>query len=324
MCQPIEIAIPEDTAANRADKVLAALLPALSRAQIQRLIEEGRATLASGAKVGRRQILEAGARVFLEIPPPPPAALPPADIALDVLFEDEHLLAVNKPAGMIAHPGAGTGGDTLAHAALAHTGGALAAAAGAARPGIVHRLDKETSGVIVLAKNDAAYHALTRQFSERETDKHYVALVAPCPELLSGSAREAIGRHKTNRVKMAVREDGKPSRTDWRVEERFGKTAARLRCKILTGRTHQIRVHLANCGFPILGDATYGRAGRVPAGALAEAPISRVMLHAERIALTHPASGEKIEITAPLPQDFREAQLWLIEKFGSRPVTRLM
>ncbi|MDR1817722.1 MAG: RluA family pseudouridine synthase [Puniceicoccales bacterium] len=335
--------IPAGNAPERADKVLAAALPEMSRSQIQRLLDDGRVFLvspdeAAGAGAGtagaapstpltRRALLAGGDAVALEIPEPPPAVLAPADIPLAVLFEDEHLLAVNKPAGMVAHPGAGTGDDTLAHAALAHTKGALAAAAGERRPGIVHRLDKETSGVILLAKTDAAYHALVRQFAGREPDKQYLALVAPCPALLAGSERGDIGRHKTNRVKMAVRDDGggKPARTDWRVEERFGTAAARVCCKLFTGRTHQIRVHLAHRGAPILGDLAYGRGGTAGgvSGALAGVPVGRVMLHAERIALPHPVTGAALEIVAPPPPDFRAAEAWLREKFGSRSVARL-
>jgi 23S rRNA pseudouridine1911/1915/1917 synthase len=315
----LSLTIPEDAAPERADKLLAALLPQMSRSHVQRLLADGRVTLA-GRPLAARGKLAPGDVVTLALPPPPPAALAPAEIPLDVLYEDEHLLAVNKHGGMVTHPGAGTGDDTLAHAALAHTGGALATAAGLLRPGIVHRLDKETSGVILLAKTDAAYHALVRQFAEREPDKQYIALVAPCPALLSGSERGAIGRHRSNRVKMSVREDGKPARTDWEVEERFGTAAARVRCYLFTGRTHQIRVHLAHIGFPILGDVSYGKTGVV---ALAGAPVARVMLHAERISLAHPVTGKPLVITAPMPADFLAAETWLRGCFGGRPVARL-
>jgi 23S rRNA pseudouridine1911/1915/1917 synthase len=322
----VTVTVPVDAPPVRADKALAGALPAMSRSQVQRLLDDGRVS-ADGAVLGKRSVLAGGAVVTLDIPEAAPAALAPADIPLDALFEDEHLLAVNKPAGMVSHPGAGTGEDTLAHAALAHTGGALAAAAGERRPGIVHRLDKETSGVILLAKTDVAYHALVRQFAEREPDKQYLALVAPCPALLAGSERGDIGRHKTNRVKMAVRDDGagKAARTDWRVEERFGAAAARVRCKLFTGRTHQIRVHLAHKGNAILGDVTYGRGGANGGvcGVLAGAPVGRVLLHAERISLPHPVTGALLEIVAPLPADFLAVETWLREKFGSRPVVRI-
>ncbi|MDR2980719.1 MAG: RluA family pseudouridine synthase [Puniceicoccales bacterium] len=311
--------VPEGTSPDRADKILAAHFAELSRAQLQRIIEDGHVTL-NGTAIDKRLKIKAGDILEIDLPPPPPSELQPADIPLEILFEDKHLLAVNKASGVVTHPGAGTGDDTLAHAALHHTSGKLAAAGGSLRPGIVHRLDKETSGVILLAKTDTAYHALIQQFSEREPDKQYIALVDKCPNLLSGSIRASIDRHRTMRVKMAVREDGKPARTDWAVEERFGKQAARVRCWLHTGRTHQIRVHLSHIGHPLLGDKTYGKLN----DSVHEAwPMPRVMLHAERITLPHPVTGKIITIIAPIPQDFLELEAWLRNQFGSQPVVRL-
>lgn len=318
VAQMLEVfTVPAGVSPDRADKVLAMCFDALSRSQIQRLLDDGRIVF-QGSPVRvleRRSRLAPGDVVQIDRPLPPPAQLVPAEIPLDVLWEDEHLLAVNKASGLTTHPGAGTSEDTLAHAALHHTGGCLAAAGGVMRPGIVHRLDKGTSGVILLAKTDLAYHALVRQFSERELDKQYLALVRRRPALLSGSIREPVARHPSNRVKMAVREDGKPARTDWEVEECFGGQAARVRCWLFTGRTHQIRVHLAHAGHALLGDATYGRAEHGEAW-----PVARVMLHAERISLAHPVSGEALEIIAPVPADFLEVEAWLRERFGSRRV----
>ncbi|MDR2512268.1 MAG: RluA family pseudouridine synthase [Puniceicoccales bacterium] len=309
--------VPAEVSPDRADKVLAICLGALSRSQVQRLLDDGRIVL-QGSPVrvlGRRCRLAPGDAVLINRPPPPPTQLVPAVIPLDVLWEDEHLLAVNKASGLTTHPGAGTGENTLAHAALHHTKGRLAAAGGTTRPGIVHRLDKGTSGVILLAKTDLAYHALVRQFSERKPDKQYLALVRRRPALLSGSIREPVARHPSNRVKMAVREDGKPARTDWAVEECFGEQAARVRCWLLTGRTHQIRVHLAHAGHALLGDATYGKAEHGEAW-----PVARVMLHAERINLAHPVSGKALEIVAPVPTDFLAVEAHLRERFGSRRI----
>ncbi len=314
------ITIPSDTAPDRADKILTALFADLSRAQIQKIIDDGNVKIAdTGVVVDRRRKLFPGDKVTISLPPPPPSELRPADIPLEILFEDKHLLAVNKAAGTVTHPGAGTGEDTLAHAALHHTGGALAPAAGALRPGIVHRLDKETSGVILLAKTDLAYHALIKQFSEREPDKQYVALTDKCPALLSGSITAPIDRHRTMRVKMAVRDDGKPARTDWEIEERFGKQAARVRCFLHTGRTHQIRVHMAHIGHSLLGDKTYGKNTPNTAGR----DVPRVMLHAERITLPHPVSGKMLTIIAPVPADFRAVEKRLREEFGSNPVVKI-
>lgn len=315
----LTLTIADDIEPDRADKVLVAHFSDMSRSQIQRLLDEHKA-IRAGKPLCRKDKIGPGDTIEISRPPPPPSSLAPTDMPLEILFEDEHLLAVNKASGMVTHPGAGTGDDTLVHAALFHTKEKLALAGGDLRPGIVHRLDKETSGVILLAKTDLAYHALVRQFSEREPDKQYVALVNQCPRLLSGSIREPIERHRTHRIKMTVREDGKPARTDWAVEERFGEVAARVRCWLHTGRTHQIRVHLTHIGHPLLGDKTYGKN---PSAAQAEWPMPRVMLHAERITFPHPVTEEEMTLTAPLPKDFLALENFLRTAFGSRPVTKL-
>ena len=217
-----------------------------------------------------------------------------------MLFEDRHLLAVNKASGMIVHPGAATGEDTLVHALLAHCAGSLSGIGGVERPGIVHRLDKETTGVIVVAKTDQAHRALADQFATRALTKEYVALVSGVPQLLSGTIDRAIARHPVHRHRMTVGEGGKPARTDWERTEAFGDLGALVRCRIFTGRTHQIRVHLKSLGHPILGDALYGWK---PDPRLKEQP-ARVMLHAEHLVLTHPATGRELDLRAPLPEDF--------------------
>ncbi|MFM8337286.1 MAG: RluA family pseudouridine synthase, partial [Opitutaceae bacterium] len=214
--------------------------------------------------------------------------------------EDRHLLAVNKASGMIVHPGAATGEDTLVHALLSHCAGSLSGIGGVERPGIVHRLDKETTGVIVVAKNDQAHRALADQFATRTLTKEYVALVAGVPQLLSGTIDRAIGRHPVHRHRMTIGEGGKPARTDWERVEAFGDIAALLRCRIFTGRTHQIRVHLKSLGHPILGDPLYGWK---PDPRLKEQP-ARVMLHAEHLVLAHPATGKELDLRAPLPADY--------------------
>jgi 23S rRNA pseudouridine1911/1915/1917 synthase len=310
------ITIPADYAPDRADKTLAAAL-GLSRTRAQHLLEDGRITTGNPPRpVTSKERLSPGDILQFDPPTPPETTPTPADIPLSILYEDAHLLAINKPSTLITHPGAGVTGPTLVHAALHHTSGQLAPAGGELRPGIVHRLDKETTGVILLAKTDEAHADLVRQFSEHLPVKQYIALVDAAPGLLSGSVREPVGRHPSNRVKMAVRDDGKPAWTEWVVEERFGTQAARIRCWLHTGRTHLIRVHLAHLGHPLLGDASYGRAGGVREGW----PVFRVMLHAQHIAFTHPVTGEPLEISAPIPPDFPALETWLREQFGSSPV----
>jgi 23S rRNA pseudouridine1911/1915/1917 synthase len=307
--------VPEGTARARADKLLAAAFPAHSRAAWQRALDAG-LVRRGGKPLGRDDGLNAGDTVEFSFPETKPSDLSPADIPLDVLFEDRHLLAVNKPAGMIVHPGAGTGGDTLVHALLAHCAGSLSGVGGVERPGIVHRLDKETSGVILVAKTDAAHRALAGQFAARTLEKDYLALVAGVPAKAGGLIDLAIARHPTQRHHMSTGHGGRAARTEWTREEAFPPVAALLRCRIHTGRTHQIRVHLKSLGHPILGDPLYGwkADARLP---LAPA---RVMLHAEHLAFTHPITGKKMELRAKLPKDFAQqlAQLRKLAKAAAK------
>ncbi|MBM3852688.1 MAG: RluA family pseudouridine synthase [Verrucomicrobia bacterium] len=284
----------------RADKALAAAWPEHSRTALQRAFDEGRVTL-RGRAIARDHSVTGGDTIAFSFPPTVPATVRAVEIPLAVLFEDKHLLAINKPAGMIVHPGVATGDDTLVHALLAHCAGSLSGIGGVERPGIVHRLDKETTGVIVVAKNDAAHRALADQFATRTLKKEYLALVSGVPPLLSGTIDRAIARHPTHRHRMTVGEGGKPARTAWERVEAFGRMAALVRCQIFTGRTHQIRVHLKSLGHPILGDAVYGWKAD---GRLAQQP-ERVMLHAEHLVLTHPVSGRPLDLRAPRPEDFR-------------------
>ena len=317
---PAEFIVPPGTPADRADKVLAASHDAaISRSRWQTLLDEGRVTR-DGKPLDRKSVVTAGEPLVITLPAPPPAEVRAVNIPLEVLFEDEHIIAVNKRAGMVTHPGAGTGEDTLVHALLHHTGGKLAPAGGTVRPGIVHRLDKETSGVIIAAKTDEAYLELIKAFSDREPDKRYHALTYGCPTLLSGISRDPIDRHPSNRVKMAVRDDGKPARTDWAVDNRFGAKAALIRCKIHTGRTHQIRVHLSHLGFPILGDHTYGR---FPESVNRDWPAPRVMLHAASLDIAHPVTREPLRFDAPLPSDFLHLLGFLKSAFGEKPVIKV-
>jgi 23S rRNA pseudouridine1911/1915/1917 synthase len=294
--------VPPGVRRARADKVLAAAFRDHSRAAWQRAFAAGLVTR-NGEGLACSSSVNAGETLSYAFPETRPAELRPVAIPLEILFEDEHLLAINKAAGMVVHPGAATGEDTLVHALLAHCAGSLSGVGGVERPGIVHRLDRETSGVIVVAKNDAAHRGLAAQFSERSLDKQYLALVAGVPALRSGSLRAPIGRNPQHRHKMAVvplEEGGREARTDWEVEQAFGSVAALVRCTIFTGRTHQIRVHLKELGHVILGDDVYGwkQDPRMTV------PPDRVMLHAERLAFAHPVTGRKLVLRAPLPPDF--------------------
>jgi len=297
------LAIADGVRPTRADRALAAALPGQSRASLQRAFDAGLVAL-RGRPIKRSASVRAGDVLEFTLPEVRAAALRPVDIPLAVLFEDRWILAVDKPAGMVVHPGAGTREDTLVHALLAHCAGSLSGIGGVARPGIVHRLDRGTTGVVVVAKTDAVHRDLASQFAARTVVKEYLALVAGVPRLLSGSVRRAIGRNPRQRHKMALVEEARGGRaawTDWAVVERYGDRAALLSCCLHTGRTHQIRVHLASLGHPVLGDLAYGwKPARGPGS-----PPARVMLHAARLALVHPVTGRTLELRAPLPADFR-------------------
>jgi 23S rRNA pseudouridine1911/1915/1917 synthase len=291
---------------TRADKVLAAAFPEHSRAAFQRALEAG-LVKADGKVIAQDDEVRCGQTLEFTLPEAKPAELTPVAIPLDVVFEDKHLIVLNKPAGMVVHPGVGTGEDTLVHALLAHCAGSLSGIGGVERPGIVHRLDKDTTGLLVVAKTDTAHRALADQFAERSLRKEYVALVAGAPKADRGVIDRAISRHPTQRHRMTTGEGGRAAKTDWEVVERFGERAALLRCRIHTGRTHQIRVHLKSLGHPILGDATYGWK---PAAGLPAPP--RVMLHAEHLVFAHPSTDRPLDLRAPLPQDFKDciSSLW--------------
>ena len=303
MADILHYTVPPAFRRARADKVLAAAFPEHSRVALQRAFDAG-LVQAEGRPVKRNHAVSEGDVLDFSLPETKPSELKPVDIPLDVLYEDKHLLAINKPAGMIVHPGAGTGEDTLVHALLAHCEGELSGIGGVERPGIVHRLDRETSGVMLVAKTDAAHRGLSQQFSERTLQKEYLALVSGTPSLLSGSIRKPIGRNQAQRHKMAVVEveaGGRDAHTDWEVVEKFGTLATLVRCAIHTGRTHQIRVHMKFLGHVLLGDDVYGWK-KDPALPLQP---ERVMLHAEHLMVTHPITGKVLDLRAPLPKDFK-------------------
>ena len=296
--------VPEGSRRQRADKALSLAFPAHSRVAFQRSFAAGLITI-RGKVIGQKETVLAGDEISFSFPDVIASELSAKNIPLDILYEDKHLLVVNKPVGMVVHPGAGTREDTLVHALLAHCKGSLSGIGGVERPGIVHRLDRETSGAMVVAKNDEAHRSLAEQFANRSVDKEYFAFVLGVPNLLSGSVRINLGRDVHHRHRMMAFEagsaGGRSSRTDWVLVEKFGKVASLLRCILFTGRTHQIRVHMKAQGHVLLGDLVYGFKQRenLP-------KIPRVMLHSEHLKFMHPKTGKIVDIKAPLPKDFKK------------------
>ena len=281
-------------AGERLDRWLAAHVADVSRARLQALIDVGRVRV-DGVARKRAHRLQSGARVDIEIPPRAPDQLRPEPIALSIIHEDDDVLVVDKPAGMVVHPGAGHASATLAAAALAHAP-AIATVGGARRPGIVHRLDKDTSGLLVVAKTQRAYDTLTRQLAARTVKRRYVAIVHGRMRAASGVVDAPIGRDPRHRQRMAVLPTGKGKRavTRWRVVERFPHFTE-LAVSLETGRTHQIRVHLASLGHPVVGDAVYGGKSRSPV------PFEGLALHAADLSFVHPGTQEVQHFTASIP-----------------------
>ena len=301
----LELIVPPADAGSRLDRFLANSLAHLSRARVQTLIRDGHVLL-NTRTAKPAEALRAQDIISWEEPPAAASLLAPEPLKLAVLYEDEDLLVIDKAAGMVTHPAAGNEAHTLVHALLAHCRH-LSGIGGERRPGIVHRLDKETSGCLVAAKNDLAHQGLAAQFAARTTRKHYLALVHGVLASASGRIDGAIGRHPVDRKRMAVVEParGRSARTDFLVRAVLaGKqpreaTATLLECRLHTGRTHQIRVHLQHLGHPVIGDAVYGRKGYAY-----RAPATRQLLHAWKLAFQHPRTGAGMDFRAPLPADF--------------------
>ena len=298
--QRIDLTLGPEARGLRLDRALADRLPEHSRSVVAGWIRAGRVEIEGAPRAGKTRV-EGGEAVVIWVPPPRPTHLEPQDIPLDVLYEDEVLLVIAKPTGLTVHPGAGQRSGTLANALAWHMQN-LPELGGADRPGIVHRLDKETSGVMVVARTESAQRALAAAFAEREVRKVYLAAVHGLPDDDRGEIDAAIGRAPNHRTKMAVRpERGRDAFTAWEVARRMPRHSL-LRCHPRTGRTHQIRVHLKHMGHPIVGDPTYGRRG-----APGEEHAPRLLLHAWRIGFRHPGTGESVSFEAPLPQDFQTA-----------------
>jgi 23S rRNA pseudouridine1911/1915/1917 synthase len=308
--------VAAEHAGARLDRYLAERLPELSRTRIQELIDEGRARV-NGAPARRAHRMAAGEAIEIAILPRPPLAAVPEAIPLDVLYEDGDLVVVNKPAGMVVHAGAGAAHGTLVNALL-HRYGSLSGASGALRPGIVHRLDRGTSGVLVIARNDLAHRKLAEQFRARQVEKTYLALVHGRLERDRGTIELPIARDLRRRTRMtARRREGREARTDWRVLARLdGFTLVEV--ALHTGRTHQIRVHFSALRHPVVGDALYGAPREVRAGkGVVLPPLGRNFLHAARIRFLHPRTGAPVEVRAALPQELREYLNRLVALLGA-------
>ncbi len=299
--------VPAGAAGARLDQFLAGSDLPYTRSQIKRRIDEGEVLVdGAPAKAGRK--LKGGEEIVFTPPPPAPAVAQPEAIDLVVLHEDRHLIVIDKPAGLVVHPAAGHAAGTLVNALLHHCQD-LAGIGGELRPGIVHRLDKDTSGVLVAAKDEATHAALTALFKKKELTRLYLAVVAPAPPRDSGVIRTQYGRHPVHRKRFTSKIDadkGKPAVTHWRVVERFDG-AALVECRLETGRTHQIRVHMSERGWPVLGDRTYGRAPRDPVLRELAEGLGRQALHAAVLAFRHPVTGETIDCRSPLPPDMEAA-----------------
>ncbi len=301
---PLTLNLPRDRRGARLDQVLAALLPSLSRAMLQRLIRGGHVSVAGGAARAAYRV-RGGERVVVDLPEPEPSRLEPEARPLRILHEDEDLVILDKPAGVVVHPGAGARRGTLVHFLLHHCRD-LSGIGGEERPGIVHRLDRGTSGVIVVAKNDAAHRSLAAQFKARSVEKTYEALVWGRPRREAGTIDAPIGRHPSARIRMAVRTGGRAARSLYRLVEPLGPVSL-LEVRPETGRTHQIRVHLRSIGHAVVGDRLYGGARaasvRDPRSRAALLAYSGLALHARSLAFAHPRTGERCRFEAAKPAD---------------------
>jgi 23S rRNA pseudouridine1911/1915/1917 synthase len=299
---------------QRLDKALAEA-SGLSRERVKALIGEGKVRV-DGALVaqGADKTVD-GACFAIEVPPPADAKAAPEDIPLNIVYEDEHLIVIDKPAGMVVHPAAGNPAGTLVNALLHHCRGRLSGIGGVARPGIVHRIDKDTSGLLVVAKSDAAHEGLARQFADHSIERVYLALVNGHPIPLQGTVSGRIGRSDANRKKMAVLANnssrGKHAVTHYKVIQRLDHCAL-VECRLETGRTHQVRVHLASIGHALLGDPLYGRANSHLRPILQRLGFHRQALHAAVLGFVHPVTAERVRFTSDPPTDMRE----LIDETG--------
>ncbi len=305
--QTIDVRLGPAHAGWRLDRALAAAVPTLSRERLKALIRsgavqgEGRAWRDPAAKVCGEEALR------LTIPEPKPAHNEPQEIPLQIVFEDEHLLVVDKPAGLVVHPAAGNADGTLVNALLHHCGSSLSGIGGVVRPGIVHRIDKDTSGLLVVAKTDVAHEGLAKQFAAHSIDRIYLAIINGVPKMSEGRIDAPLARSTTNRKKIAIVEGsrGKRAVTHWR-RLNILRDSALVECRLETGRTHQVRVHMASIGHPLIGDPVYGRSGKTHSKILKELEFHRQALHATRLGFTHPVTKRRLSFASPMPPDMQE------------------
>jgi len=304
----IDTMIADAQAGMRLDRALADLLPDLSRERVKALILGGHVRRKDGeAARDPSTKVRAGLRYAVVVPPPQPADAQPQAIALSIVHEDPHLIVIDKAAGMVVHPAAGNLDGTLVNALLSHCEGQLSGIGGVARPGIVHRIDKDTTGLLVVAKTDKAHEGLARQFKDHSISRRYLAIVNGIPDRASGTVDSWMGRSDSDRKKMAVQPEGRGRRavTHYRVMTRLDR-AALVDCRLETGRTHQVRVHMAHLGHPLLGDPAYARGQNRHRELLAELGFRRQALHATHLGFIHPVDGTDLEFDSPMPSDMQE------------------
>ena len=318
---------PPEAAGIRCDQWLAEAMPDLSRSRLKTLIEDGHIAINGAAVTAPSRKLKAADQITVTVPAPQPALPQAENIPLNVVFEDDDVIVINKPAGLVTHPGAGNARGTLVNALLHHCGGSLSGIGGILRPGIVHRLDKDTSGLLIAAKTDRAHKSLRTQFDEHSIDRAYRAFVWGCPRPLNGTVDHPISRHRHNRLKMAIANPNNPTAkravTHYRVEKKFGgeppaTKASLVECNLETGRTHQIRVHMAHIGNPVLGDPLYATGRNIIATSqklehnenisIPDVCARGQALHAFRLGFAHPASGEHLVFECDFPDDLKDLQ----------------
>ena len=331
-----QVTVERAEAGERLDRVLAARVTALSRTRLKALVLAGRVAIGGRTISDPGHHVNAGDRITVAVPPPEPAEPQAEEIPLSVVHEDDDLVIIDKPKGLVVHPAAGNRTGTLVNALIAHCGASLSGIGGVKRPGIVHRLDKDTTGLLVVAKNDRAHRALAAQFADHgrtgPLQRGYLAFVWGVPERPRGTIDKPLGRHPQARERMAVRPNGRPAVTHYEVLERYAGTdgqpvASLIECRLETGRTHQIRVHLAAIGHPLLGDEVYGAGYRTKAARLtAESRealdgLGRQALHAALLGVEHPTSGTPLVFRSPLPGDLSRLRAALARGYRGGRVT---
>ncbi len=308
MDKTLHIQVPEVSSGTRLDAFLASVVPDLTRSAVQRLIEDGDVLIDGIVQKSSYKISE-GEEIAVTIPPPEPSSAVPEEMLLDILYEDSDLIVINKPVGMTVHPGAGVSSGTLVNGLLAHCSD-LSGIGGEIRPGIVHRIDKDTSGLLVVAKNDAAHQALAAQFRDHTVKRVYLALVFGSPKTDKGRVESIIGRHPVDRKRMSSSaKHGRNAVTHWKVIARFPEVTL-LKLRLETGRTHQIRVHMSESGHPLVGDSVYGGTARAnglksPEFKIMAKKLGRQALHAKTLGFRHPSTGDYIEFDSELPEDMQ-------------------